>query len=63
MKKMLFGAIIFVITAVSCYADNALGIKEPLKQGGYYVGKVVPGDKVTFHGKTVKQSVDGTFVS
>tara|TARA_R110002096_G_scaffold266710_1_gene460341 strand:+ start:134606 stop:135415 length:810 start_codon:yes stop_codon:yes gene_type:complete len=62
MKKMLFGAIIFVITAVSCYADNALGIKEPLKQGGYYVGKVVPGDKVTFHGKTVKQSVDGTFV-
>ena len=54
-------AFLFVM-AVSCYAENTLGIQEPLKQGGFYVGKVNPGDKVTFQGKTVKQSKDGTFV-
>ncbi|MBT5072335.1 MAG: M23 family metallopeptidase [Kordiimonadaceae bacterium] len=62
MRKLLFTWIIFVSTTLSCYAENALGMREPLKQGGYYVGKVSLGDKVTFHGKTVKQSPDGTFV-
>lgn len=62
MKKLLLSAALFMLTIGSGYAENALGMREPLKQGGYYVGKVSPGDKVTFHGKTVKQSPDGTFV-
>ena len=62
MKKLLLSAALFMLTIGSCYAKNSLGMCEPLKQGGYYVGKVSPGDKVTFHGKTVKQSPDGTFV-
>ena len=62
MKNILFFLMVFVITSIPCLAKNGLNINEPLKQGGYYVGKVMLGDKVTFHGKTVKQSSDGSFV-
>ena len=62
MKSVLFCLMVFIITSIPCFAENDLNINEPLKQGGYYVGKVMLGDKVTFHGKTVKQSSDGSFV-
>ena len=59
----LLSLIIFIIISTShSFAENDLGIAEPLKQGGYYVGKISPGDKVTFHGKRVKVSEDGYFV-
>lgn len=59
----LLSLIIFVILSTSySFAENDLGIPEPLKQGGFYVGKITPGDKVTFHGKRVKISEEGYFV-
>ena len=48
MKNILFFLMVFVITSIPCLAENGLNINEPLKQGGYYVGKVMLGDKVTF---------------
>lgn len=60
MKKILFLIVLFI--PVIAHAENDLGMKEPLKQGGYYVGKVTAGDKVTFHGERVKISPDGYFV-
>jgi len=62
MRAFYFTLLISLMAIVSSNAENALGMTEPLKQGGYYVGKVLPGDKVTFHGKTVKQSTSGHFV-
>jgi murein DD-endopeptidase MepM/ murein hydrolase activator NlpD len=58
----LLSLIIFIISTSHSFAENDLGIPEPLKQGGYYVGKISTGDKVTFHGKRVKVSEDGYFV-
>lgn len=60
MKKLFF--IIMLLIPTVALAENGLGMKEPLKQGGYYVGKVAVGDKVTFHGERVKISPDGYFV-
>jgi hypothetical protein len=60
MRKF-FLIIMFLMPAMA-FAENDLGMKEPLKQGGYYVGKVAVGDKVTFHGERVKTSPDGYFV-
>ncbi|MCC3862303.1 M23 family metallopeptidase [Pseudemcibacter aquimaris] len=60
--KLIFGVIAFLITSIHAYADNDLGMPDTLKQGGYYVGKINPKDKVTFHGKRVKVSEDGYFV-
>ncbi|MBT6032065.1 MAG: M23 family metallopeptidase [Kordiimonadaceae bacterium] len=61
MKKIIIYVSLLLMTCAA-QAENTLGIKEPMKQGGYYVGKVNPGDKVTFHSNTVKQSADGYFV-
>lgn len=44
------------------FAENDLGFPDTLKQGGFYVGKITPGDKITFHGERVKISEDGYFV-
>lgn len=61
--KYLVLTIIFSLCSFSfVFAENKLGMKEPLKQGGYYVGKITPGDKVTFHGERVKISSDGYFI-
>ena len=62
MKSIMISLIIFVFSSAVSFAGNDLAMSEPLKQGGYYVGKVTPGDKVTFHGKRVKLSPDGYFV-
>ena len=62
LKYLLLSGLIILSFASIGRTDNTLGMKEPLKQGGYYVGKVSPGDKVTFHGETVKQSSEGYFV-
>ncbi len=59
MKKLI--VVIFFLIPFSVYAENNLGIQEPLKQGGLYVGKVAVGDKVTFHGERVKISPEGYF--
>lgn len=62
MKQLFLASILFMLSNALSYANNDLGIKEPLKQGGYYVGKVLPGDKVTFQGETVKTDQEGYFV-
>lgn len=62
MKAFYLSILVFMMSFISASAENTLGMTEPLKQGGYYVGKVSSDDKVTFHGKTVKQSADGAFV-
>ncbi len=62
MKYIIISILIVLTTSVCAWAENALGMKEPLKQGGFYVGKVAVGDKVTFHGERVKISPDGYFV-
>lgn len=60
--KFLTGLLVFLLSTATSFAENDLGIVEPLKQGGYYVGKIAGGDKVTFHGERVKISPDGYFV-
>lgn len=61
--KYIYLIFVFIISLSSfSNADNGLAMNEPLKQGGFYVGKVAIGDKVTFHGKRVKISHDGHFV-
>ncbi len=62
MKRFILSlfSVLFIMSAA--HAENDLGMSEPLKQGGFYVGKVTVGDKVTFHGKRVKISPDGYFV-
>lgn len=60
--KIIFGVIIYLISSIYAHAENDLGMPDELKQGGYYVGKINPKDKVTFHGKRVKVSKDGYFV-
>jgi hypothetical protein len=60
MKTIL--SLIIILYSLPAFAENDIGMAEPLKQGGYYVGQVVQGDKVTFHGARVKVSSDGKFV-
>lgn len=59
MKKLII-FLILIIPSLA-FAENDLGINEPLKQGGFYLGKVAIGDKVTFHGERVKISPEGYF--
>lgn len=60
--KLITCFIFFILSSSFSFAENDLGMSEPLKQGGYYVGKITLGDKVTFHGERVKISADGFFV-
>ncbi|MDG1707210.1 MAG: hypothetical protein P8H03_00530, partial [Emcibacteraceae bacterium] len=60
--KLIIGILTFLFSTATAFAANDLGMDEPLKQGGFYVGKIAPGDKVTFHGERVKISEDGFFV-
>ena len=60
--KVLSAILFFILSIQISFAENDLGIPEPVKQGGFYVGKIAIGDKVTFHGKRVKVSEDGFFV-
>lgn len=62
MRNIFLCISIYFCTIFSAIAANGLNIQEPLKQGGYYVGQVAVGDKVTFQGKTIKTSPEGYFV-
>jgi murein DD-endopeptidase MepM/ murein hydrolase activator NlpD len=60
--KYILAVLLYLSLPIMVFSAEPSPIKGPLKQGGYYVGHVERGDKVTFQGETIKLSDDGTFV-
>ncbi len=52
---------ILALSSRSAYAAADLGLPKILKQGGLYVGKIEPNEKVFWKGKELKLSKEGYF--